>query len=70
MAPAPAPVNFATFATFAKFIRFIRFIKFIGFAATDWMALRGGAHAMRRLRLVRRYALLTSGVLFILGVCG
>jgi hypothetical protein len=49
---------------------FARFIKFINFAATDWMVLGGGAHAMRRLGLVRRYALLTSGVLFILGVCG
>ena len=58
---APAPVIFATFA---------KFIKFISFAGTDWMALGGGTHAMRRLRLVRRYALLTSGVLFILGVCG
>ncbi len=64
MAMAPAPVIFATFATFA------RFIKFISFAATDWMAPRGGAHAMQRLGLVRRYALLASGVFFILGMCG
>ena len=67
MAMAPAPVIFATFATFAKFIKFI---KFINFAATDWMALRGGAHALSDCGPMRRYALLTSGVLFILGVCG
>ena len=61
MAMAPAPVIFATFATFAKFINF---------AATDWMALRGGAHALSDCGMMRRYALFTSGVLFILGVCG
>ena len=67
MAMAAAPVSFATFVTFAKFIKFIKFISFADLV--DWVVPRGGAHALRRMGLVRRYALLTSGVLFILGVC-
>ena len=65
VAMAPAPVNFATFATFAKFITFTTI------ATSDWMVVPGdGVLSCGPWRLVQRYALPTSDVLFILGVCG
>ena len=59
------------FATVAKFITFIMFINFITFAATDWIAFLGGhTHSCGQRVLVRRYALPTSGVSSMFGVCG